>query len=149
MVPAADAAHGERQKVLGAFAEAQLVASEAFDRAQQLAKDTATDGVQADDGAQPEERPKKRIRKDLAGKGPEKAEDAASSGSQDGQGEEEQNTFGSEIAAEIDKMEKMGKMDTAGAENERMTNMSITQEINVNIYSLEFDTTSGTTWKAT
>ena len=40
---AAHAAHGERQKVLGAFSEAQLVASEAFDRAQQLAKDTAID----------------------------------------------------------------------------------------------------------
>jgi len=40
---AAHAAHGERQKALGAFAEAQRLASEAFDRAQQLAKDTATD----------------------------------------------------------------------------------------------------------
>ena len=36
---AAQAARGQRQKVLDSFSEAQRVASEAFDRAQQLAKD--------------------------------------------------------------------------------------------------------------
>ena len=36
---AAQAARGDRQQVLDAFTEAQRVASEAFDRAQQLAKD--------------------------------------------------------------------------------------------------------------
>ena len=40
---AANGAHGERQKVLNAFSEAQRVASEAFDRAQQLAKDTGAE----------------------------------------------------------------------------------------------------------
>ena len=40
---AAHAAHRVRQKVLDAFSEAQRVASEAFDRAQQLAKDTGTE----------------------------------------------------------------------------------------------------------
>ena len=40
---AAQVAHGERQKVLDAFSEAQRVASEAFDRAQQLAKDTGAE----------------------------------------------------------------------------------------------------------
>ena len=40
---AAHAGHGERQKVLSAFAEAQRLASEAFDRAQQLANNSGNE----------------------------------------------------------------------------------------------------------
>ena len=48
---AAHGAHGERQKVLNAFSEAQLVASEAFGRAQQLAKDTENEVNLSSDGS--------------------------------------------------------------------------------------------------